>query len=93
MATPHVSAVVALIASAYPGLAHHPAALVARLLATAKPLTNNKTRRVSGADTSPGDATGTPCPGGYCHLGGGAISNSDAYGAGLVDADAAVNAP
>jgi hypothetical protein len=28
---------------------------------------------------------------GYCHLGGAAVSDADAYGAGLVDAQRAVN--
>ena len=36
------------------------------------------------------DLTGVACPSGYCHLGGKAIKSKDAFGAGLVDAAAAV---
>ena len=87
MATPHVSAALALIASAHPSLRHHPAGLVARLKATANTNVNNFTQGLSATDTSAGDLDPTvPCPSGFCHLGGGRVSNSDAYGAGIVDA-------
>jgi hypothetical protein len=45
---------------------------------------NNLTRALSATDTSPGDLTGLPCTTGYCHLEGPRVSDSDAYGAGLV---------
>lgn len=90
MATPHVSAVLALLASQYPNLKGHPAALVQRLKARAQPIVGNLTPPLSATDTSPGDLSGIPCPTGYCHLGGPRISDAEAYGAGLVDAFAAV---
>jgi subtilisin family serine protease len=85
MATPHVSAALALIASAHPALRHHPAALVTRLEATANTNVNNFTQKLSATDTTGGDLTRGHCTSGYCHLGGGRVSNSDAYGAGLVN--------
>jgi subtilisin family serine protease len=84
MATPHVSAAVALTASAHPSLRHRPAALVARLKARANTNVHNLTHMLSATDTSSGDLTGGSCPAGYCNLGGPRISGSDAYGAGLV---------
>jgi subtilisin family serine protease len=84
MATPHVSAAIALEASAHPNLRHDPAALIARV----KSLTTHPTNRTPGlsaTDRSPGDLTGDRCTHGYCHLGGEAISNRDAYGAGLLN--------
>jgi subtilisin family serine protease len=90
MATPHASAVLALIASAHPRLAHNPAALVWLLKSTASSISGNATTAISATDTSPGDLSGVACPTGYCHLGGPRISDSDAYGAGLVDAEAGV---
>ena len=86
MATPHVSAALALIASAHPSLRKHPDALVARLKATANTGVHNYTEAVSATDTSGGDLTDATCPTGYCHLGGARISDRDAYGAGLVNA-------
>jgi subtilisin family serine protease len=90
MATPHASAVVALIASAHPWMRHHPALLVGWLKVTAENIHGNTTPGLSATDTSAGDRTGLACPTGYCHLGGPAISDRDAYGAGLVNAAAAV---
>jgi len=90
MATPHVSAVAALIASAHRGLRHHPGAIAAILKATARDGVRNTTPVLSATDTSPGDRTGVACATGYCHLGGPAISRREAYGAGIVDALAAV---
>jgi hypothetical protein len=84
MAAPHAAAAVALIASANPGLRHRPAALIARLKARARSV-NNVTPPLSATDTSAGDLTGVACAGGYCHLGGSAISNRNAYGAGLAN--------
>jgi subtilisin family serine protease len=85
MAAPHVAASLALVASAHPSLRKHPAALLARLEAHTNTNVHNLTRALSATDTSPGDLTGLPCPTGYCHLEGPAISDSDAYGAGLVN--------
>ena len=86
MATPHVSAVAALYASANPRLRHNPWALTVALKASAQHISGNKTQPLSATDTSAGDLTGVACPTGYCHLGGAAISDSEAFGAGLVDA-------
>jgi subtilisin family serine protease len=85
MAAPHVSAAVALMASAHAGLRHRPAALVSRLKATANRSVHNETRALSATDTSPGDLTGARCPLGNCHLSGGRIPDREAYGAGLVN--------
>ncbi|HEX6676230.1 MAG TPA: hypothetical protein VF486_14525 [Actinomycetes bacterium] len=38
----------------------------------------------SARDTSAADLDGTACPTGYCHLGGTCVSDTDAYGRGLV---------
>ena len=90
MATPHVSAVLALIASTHPRLRHRPEALVRLLKDGAREVRGNTMRPLSARDTSPGDRTGVACPTGYCHLGGEAIEDEEAYGAGLVDARAAL---
>jgi subtilisin family serine protease len=90
MATPHVSAVLALAVSAHPELRHRPRQLVAHLKATAQDISGNTTPPLSATDTSGGDLTGGTCPSGYCHLGGAPIPDADAYGAGLVDAASAV---
>ena len=86
MATPHASAVLALIASSNPAARHHPATLIALLKSGAQHIRGNTTQGLSATDTSAGDRTGLACPTGYCHLGGKTISDADAYGAGLVDA-------
>jgi hypothetical protein len=85
MAAPHVSAALALTASAHPFLRHHPSLLVALLKLKANRKVHNLTQVVSATDTSPGDLTGVACPTGYCHLGGARVSDRDAYGAGLVN--------
>jgi len=85
MAAPHVAASLALVASAHPSLRKHPGALLARLKGLANDDLHNYTRALSATDTSPGDLTGLPCDIGYCHLTGPRISDSDAYGAGLVN--------
>lgn len=85
MATPHASAVAALIASAEPELRHRPAALVSALKDSAREAANF-TQPLSATDTSPADLTGVACPTGYCHLGGRRIDSEEAYGAGIVDA-------
>jgi hypothetical protein len=85
MAAPQVSGSLALVASAHPSLRRHPGGLVRRLKALANPNVHNHTQPLSATDTSPADLTGLPCPTGYCHLGGPAISDAGAYGAGLVN--------
>ena len=89
MATPHVSAVAGLVASAKPALRHNPSALL-RVLQWSARSADNTTQALSASDTSPADRTGVECPTGYCHLGGRAIPDREAYGAGVVDAFAAV---
>lgn len=86
MATPHVSAVLALIASAHPELRHRPGDLVRLMLSGAREVRGNTTPGLSATDTSAGDRTGLACPTGFCHLGGAAIGDEEAYGAGIVDA-------
>jgi hypothetical protein len=92
MATPHASAVLALIASVHPEPRGNPRGLVQVLKDTARDVHGNATPVLSATDTSPGDANGLPCTTGYCHLGGPAVSDIDAYGAGIVDAGRAVGA-
>jgi lantibiotic leader peptide-processing serine protease len=85
MATPHVAAAPALLASAHPSAREHVGTLVSMLKAQAVDPGRNFTQVVSATDTSPGDLNGVACPTGFCHLGGATISNRDAYGAGLVN--------
>jgi len=92
MATPHVAAVFALAASANPDLRGDPDRLVEIVKDSAQQITGNETPPLDPSDTSPGDIGGPACPTGYCHLGGDPIPDEDAYGAGLVDAAAAVEA-
>ena len=91
MATPHVSAVLALIASSNKWARHHPGILVNIMQQSAQNIHGNTTPPLSATDISAGDLTGLTCSSaGYCHLGGKPISDRDAYGAGLVNAYAAV---
>jgi len=90
MATPHASAVLALIASAKPNLAHNPDGLVKQLTKTASKAKGNTTPGLSATDLSGGDSAGGTCTTGYCHLGGPAIPDKEAYGAGIVNAATAV---
>jgi len=85
MATPHVSAVAALIVSAHKSARHNPDKILKYLKDGARSATNY-TPALSASDTSPGDRTHLACPDGYCHLGGKAISSREAYGAGILDA-------
>jgi lantibiotic leader peptide-processing serine protease len=89
MSTPHVAAVAALIAGRYAELRHKPMMILELMKHTARPA-NNYTPVLSATDLSAGDRTGKECPTGYCHMGGPAVSSRDAYGAGIVDAYAAV---
>ena len=84
MATPHVSAVAALLASANPSLRHNPDGLAAALKAHTRNA-HNLTKVLSATDRTPGDLTGVPCGTGYCHLGGKAVPDGEAYGAGIVE--------
>ena len=86
MAAPHVSAALSLIASRNPELRHKPRSLIALLKEGAQDIEGNATPPLSASDKSGGDLTGGSCPDGSCHLGGEAISDEEAYGAGLVDA-------
>ena len=92
MAAPHVSAVLATIASERQGLRHKPDQLVQFLKSHTTRVAGNTTTAVSNTDTSLMDRTGEACPYGNCHLGGPVISDVDAYGAGLVDAWGPFNA-
>ena len=85
MAAPQVVGSLALIASAHRSLRKHPGALIARMKRLANDNPTNFTRAISRTDTSPGDLSGLPCDIGFCHLSGPRISDSDAYGAGLVN--------
>jgi subtilisin family serine protease len=90
MSTPNAVGVAALVISARPQLRANPAALTARLQATAARGQTNFTGPNDPADRSP-SYDGRPCTTGYCHLDTSrAIPSADAYGAGLVDAAAAV---
>lgn len=86
MATLHVSAVLALIASQNPEARRNPALLVSLAKAKAQDVHGNTTPALSATDLTGGDLTGGTCDGGYCHLGGPAVSDKEAYGAGLLDA-------
>jgi subtilisin family serine protease len=85
MATPHASAVAALVAGVHPELRHRPAALLKALKDSARDAVNF-TQPLSANDKTPADLTGVACPTGYCHLGGGPIDSDEAFGAGIVDA-------
>jgi subtilisin family serine protease len=89
MSTPHASAVLAIIASNDRQARGNVDRMVRVLKNTAREITGNTTQPLSAADTTPADLTGVACPSGYCHLGGTAIPDSEAYGAGLVDAQVA----
>jgi hypothetical protein len=90
MSTPNALGVAALTISAKPGLRHDPADLVARLEATAKKGLTNYTGPDDPNNTAP-TYDGRPCNTGYCHIDTSTpIGFTDAYGAGLVDAGAAV---
>jgi subtilisin family serine protease len=90
MAAPNALGVAALVLSAKPSLRDDPSGLVARLTATARRSLTNWTGPEDPSNTSQ-TYDGRPCSTGYCHLDTSApISFADAYGAGLVNAGAAV---
>ena len=91
MATPHASGVLALIASNDASARGNPDKLERILKNSARQVTGNQTQVLSATDKSNSDLDGSACPTGYCHLGGAAVSDSEAYGAGIVDARNAVN--
>jgi lantibiotic leader peptide-processing serine protease len=90
MASPNAAGVAALVLSAKPDLRDRPDALVGRLADT----TNRALVNYMGPNDAANTAAaldGTPCSTGYCHVDQShAIPFSDAYGAGLIDAGAAV---
>lgn len=94
MAMSHVAAVAAQVLSTHPAAYKNPGLLKTLLLGGAHHLGGNTTPGLSKTDTSSGDLGGGACSGGYCHLGGTAISNTDAYGSGgFIDSFRSVSAP
>jgi lantibiotic leader peptide-processing serine protease len=90
MSAPNALGVAALVLSAKPALRRDPADLVDRLQTTARRTMTNYTGPDDPDNTSP-TYDGRPCDTGYCHLDTtDPIGFGDAYGAGLVDAGAAV---
>jgi len=90
MSAPNALGVAALVLSAKPALRRDPADLVARLRTTAQKALTNYTGPGDPDNTSP-TYDGRPCATGYCHLDTSvSIPFAEAYGAGLVDAAAAV---
>ena len=90
MAAPNALGVAALVLSAKPELRDKPNGLVSRLTSTARHGMTNWTGPDDPGNTRP-TYDGRSCSTGYCHLDTSApIPFADAYGAGLVDAAAAV---
>src|SRR5262245_59233682 len=90
MSAPNAAGVAALVLSAHPSLVGKPAALLARLSSTADDSPVNFMGPNDAANDAPA-LDGTPCPTAFCHIDQyDPIEFSDAYGAGLVDAAAAV---
>jgi subtilisin family serine protease len=90
MSAPNAAGVAALVLSAHHDLVDEPAALVGRLAQTADRSLVNYMGPNDPANTAPA-LDGTPCATGFCHVDQThPIAFSDAYGAGLVDAAAAV---
>jgi hypothetical protein len=90
MSTPNVVGVAALVLSARPQLVGQPAALVRRLTDTASQVPVNFMGPSDPLNAAP-SLSGVPCATGFCHLDQThPIGFADAYGAGLVDAAAAV---
>ena len=90
MATPNAVGVAALTLSARQNLIGRPDALLSRLRSTANQSPVNYMGPNDPANFDPSLA-GAPCTTGYCHIDQAhPVPFADAYGAGLVDADAAV---
>jgi len=85
LAAAHVAAAAAVAASAVPSLWRRPDQLISFIKTHTSLSPANATAPLSASDTTAGDSSGVPCTNGYCHLGGAAISNAEAYGAGLLD--------
>ena len=95
MSSPNATGVAALTLGAHPGLS--PDALLAKLQSTARINMANGTGPNDPTDTGP-SATSGPCTSGFCHLDyytpgdpANPITFADAYGAGMVNAAAAVS--
>ncbi|HEX8581215.1 MAG TPA: S8 family serine peptidase [Acidimicrobiales bacterium] len=84
MAAPHVTASLAVIASETAGARGNVGRLVQLVQGRAIDAGPNFTEVLDPDDMSAADLTGVHCPTGYCHLGGEAVPDSEAYGAGLV---------
>jgi subtilisin family serine protease len=90
MSSPNAAGVAALVLSAHHELVGYPAALVRRLTDTANRSLVNYMGPNDPSSTAP-SLDGTPCATGFCHVDQThPIAFGDAYGAGLVDAGAAV---
>jgi subtilisin family serine protease len=90
MSSPNATGVAALTLSAHPELRRNPDALLARLKATARTSMTNYMGPNDPANTSAG-VNGTACATGFCHVDfAHPLSFADAYGAGMVNAAAAV---
>ena len=90
MSSPNAAGVAALVLSARRDLRGHPEALERRLEASARQNLTNFMGPNDAGSTAPA-LNGTPCDTGYCHVSQSQpIAFADAYGAGLVDAGAAV---
>ncbi len=92
MSSPNAAGVAALVLAAHHNLQGHPDALKRRLQRTARaPRSPNQVGPNDPTNTAPSLLSG-PCTTGFCHLryGPGLISNRDAFGAGIVNAAAAV---
>jgi subtilisin family serine protease len=90
MSSPNAVGVAALTLSVRHNLVGHPDALLARLQSTANQSPVNFMGPNDPANFAPSLA-GVPCSTGYCHIDQAhPVPFADAYGAGLVDADAAV---
>jgi subtilisin family serine protease len=91
MSSPNAAGVAALVLAARPNLRESPDGLLARLQQTARTGMVNLTGPNDPANKTPG-FDGTPCETGHCHLQFRTpISAADAYGAGIVNAGAAVS--
>jgi subtilisin family serine protease len=89
MSSPNATGVAALVLAAHPGLS--PDALLARLKATARTNMVNLMGPNDPKNTAP-SYFGVACPEGYCHIDfKSPISGTEAYGAGMVNAAAAVS--
>ncbi len=90
MSSPNAAGVAALVLSARRDLRGRPEALERRLEASARRDLTNFMGPNDAVSTAP-SLSGTPCTTGYCHVNQSQpIAFADAYGAGLVDAGAAV---